>query len=60
MEHLRATCGVIRFLATVEADNERSVRLLQRLGFRAATEAEAREHELSATERLFVLGVPVD
>ena len=55
MDHLSATCGVLRFLATVEAENERSVRLLRRLGFRAATEAEAREHGLSATERLFVL-----
>ena len=60
VDHLRAACGVVRFLATVEAGNARSVRLLRRLGFRVATEAEAREHELSATERLFVLGVPLD
>lgn len=53
--YLRSACGVTRFLATTEALNERSIRLLLRLGFRAATEAEAREHELSATERLFVL-----
>jgi RimJ/RimL family protein N-acetyltransferase len=59
MDHLRDTCGVIRFLATVEAENERSLRLLRRLGFRAATETEAREHELSATERLFVLDLPL-
>ena len=60
VDHLRATCGVIRFLATVEAGNARSIRLLLRLGFRAATEAEVLERGLSATERLFVLGVPAD
>jgi ribosomal-protein-alanine N-acetyltransferase len=58
--HLRATCGVIRFLAVAEAGNERSIRLLWRLGFRAATESEVREHGLSDTERLYVLGVPLD
>ena len=58
--HLRSACGVTRFLATTDEGNERSVRLLRRLGFRAATEAEWREHELSAAERLFVLGSPVD
>jgi ribosomal-protein-alanine N-acetyltransferase len=55
VDHLRATCAVSRFLASVEGDNRRSVRLLERLGFRPATEAEAGEHMLSATERLFVL-----
>jgi ribosomal-protein-alanine N-acetyltransferase len=55
VDHLRATCGVTRFLASVEGENGRSVRLLERLGFRPANEAEAREHMLSATERLFVL-----
>lgn len=56
--HLRSACGIRRFLATTERRNDRSVRLLRRLGFRAATAAEAREQELSATERLFVLGSP--
>lgn len=60
IDHLRSACGVTRFLATTEARNERSVRLLLRLGFRGATETEALEHALSATERLFVLGLPVD
>ena len=55
IDHLRSACGVTRFLATTEADNGRSIRLLERLGFRAATQVESREHELSATERLFVL-----
>ena len=55
IDHLRSACGVTRFLATTEAENGRSIRLLERLGFRTATEAESREHELSATERLFVL-----
>ena len=58
--HLGSACGVARFLATTDEGNARSVRLLQRLGFRAVTKAEAREHELSAAERLFVLGSPVD
>jgi [ribosomal protein S5]-alanine N-acetyltransferase len=56
IDHLRSACGVKRFLATTEALNARSVRLLLRLGFRAASETEAREHALSASERLFVLG----
>ena len=55
IDHLRSACGVTRFLATTEAENGRSIRLLERLGFRTATEAESREHGLSATERLFVL-----
>jgi len=53
--YLRSACGVTRFLATTEALNEWSIRLLLRLSFRAATEAEIQEHEPSATERLFVL-----
>ena len=55
IDHLRSACGVTRFLATTEAENGQSIRLLERLGFRTATEAETREHELSATELLFVL-----
>ena len=60
IDHVRSACGVTRFLATTDEGNERSLRLLRRLGFRAATEAERRDHEHSATERLFVLGSPVD
>lgn len=60
IDHLRSACGVTRFLATTEAENGRSIRLLERLGFRAATEAEAGEHELSPQERLFVLVARVD
>ncbi len=55
IDHLRSACGVTRFLAATEAENGRSIRLLERLGFSPATEAESREHQLSATERLFVL-----
>ena len=54
IEHLAAGCGVTRYLATVEAQNQRSIRLLARLGFHAATEPELEGHELSPTERLFV------
>lgn len=54
IDHLRADHGITRFLATVEVDNERSIGLLERLAFRLALPHEAREHELTATERLYV------
>lgn len=54
MEHLAADYGVLRFLATVEVENVRSIRLLERLGFRAATAMELAGHPLTSTERLFV------
>lgn len=53
-QHLREAYGVARFLASVEAANARSIRLLERLGFRAATPAELAGHDLSPSERLFV------
>ena len=52
--HLARAHGVRRFLASVEADNGRSIRLLERLGFREATERELAGHDLSPSERLFV------
>jgi [ribosomal protein S5]-alanine N-acetyltransferase len=55
IEHLRAACGVTRFLATAEAENVRSIRLLERLGFRAVGGDEAAAHELTPSERLFAL-----
>jgi len=54
IDHLAADYGVTRLLATVEVANLRSLRLLARLGFRAATAEEARCHDLTATERHFV------
>jgi RimJ/RimL family protein N-acetyltransferase len=54
MAHLAAEYGAARFLASVEAENGPSVRLLERLGFREANAAERRGHELTATERLLV------
>ena len=54
LEHVACAYGVSRFLATVEAENQRSVRLLERLGFHEASEQELAGHELSPTERLFV------
>ena len=54
MENLTTAYGVVRYLATVEAENCRSIRLLERLAFRPALSHEAAGHNLSATERLFV------
>lgn len=54
LAHLAQAHGVHRFLATVEAENERSIRLLDRLGFLRASGHEMAGHELSATELLFV------
>jgi RimJ/RimL family protein N-acetyltransferase len=54
LDHVASAHGVTRFLATVEARNHRSIRLLERLGFHEATEPELAGHELSPSERLFV------
>ena len=54
LDHLASAYGVTRFLATVEAQNHRSIRLLERLGFHQAAGAELEGHELSPTERLFI------
>jgi [ribosomal protein S5]-alanine N-acetyltransferase len=54
LEHLANDGGVHRFLASVEAGNGRSIRLLERLGFREALGHELEGHELAASERLFV------
>ena len=54
LEFLASACEVGHLLAQVETANARSIRLLARLGFRAATSDEASAHELSETERLYV------
>lgn len=54
INHLASDYGVTKFLATVEVENTRSIRLLERLGFHLATPQEAGGHELTATERLFL------
>ena len=54
LEHLPMVYGVSRFLATVEAENAASIRLLARVGFRGATKMELEGHALSQTERLFI------
>ena len=54
LAHLEEAYGATRLLANVEAENGPSIRLLQRLGFRAATAAEAARHEPTASERIFV------
>jgi RimJ/RimL family protein N-acetyltransferase len=58
VDHLASDYEVTLFLATVEAENERSIRLLERLGFHPATPQEAAIQALSATERLFVCHGP--
>ena len=54
LTHLESEHGTSRLLANVEVENLPSIRLLQRLGFRAATPAEAARHEPTASERIFV------
>jgi len=54
LAHLESEYGTRLLLANVEADNLPSIRLLQRLGFRAATPAEAAPHQPTANERIFV------
>lgn len=54
MRHVEAHYGVGRWLAMVEAENLRSIRVLERLGFRPATVEEQAAYELTASERLFV------
>jgi RimJ/RimL family protein N-acetyltransferase len=56
LEHLATEYRVSRFLARVEAENAASIRLLARVGFRAATGTELEGHALSRTERLFISG----
>lgn len=54
LEHLAVDCGIRRFLASVEAENLQSIRLLERLEFWPAQGNELEGHELSSSERLFV------
>ncbi len=54
LDHVTGEYGVARFLATVEAENRRSIRLLERLGFQPANQQELQGHELAPSERLFV------
>jgi [ribosomal protein S5]-alanine N-acetyltransferase len=54
LDHLVSAYSVDRFLATVEADNQRSIRLLERLGFYPIASHEFDRHQLSTTERMFM------
>ncbi|MEQ1686212.1 MAG: GNAT family N-acetyltransferase [Burkholderiaceae bacterium] len=54
LEHLSIEHGVHRFLASVEAGNLRSIRLLERLGFREAQGQALQGHDLTPSERLYV------
>ena len=57
LQHLATAYDVDRCLATVEAENRRSIRLLERLGFSPAAAHDLQRHHLSATERMFVRSV---
>jgi ribosomal-protein-alanine N-acetyltransferase len=54
LAHLEVDHRVRRLLANVEAENGPSIRLLERLGFRAATPEEAARYEPTPSERVFV------
>ncbi len=59
IEHLRLRYRIEDCLAIVEAAHERSIALLEALAFRRGTAPEAAEHELTASERLYVLRGPM-
>lgn len=52
--HLAAVHQVEYLMATVEQDNARSIKLLERLAFRQASTDEAASHDLTPTERLYL------
>lgn len=54
LDELRSGYGVRGFMACVEVDNARSIRLLDALGFHEASAAERHGHELTSTERLYL------
>jgi RimJ/RimL family protein N-acetyltransferase len=58
LDHLAVEHGVRRLLANVEAENAPSIRLLARLGFRAATPDEAARLQPEPSERIFVREQP--
>ena len=53
LEHLTSAYEVDRYLATVEVENQRSIRLLERLGFHPVAPQDPLVQRLSATERMF-------
>ncbi|MBC7602762.1 MAG: GNAT family N-acetyltransferase [Ramlibacter sp.] len=53
LDHLPIAYGITQFTATTEVANARSIGVLQRLGFREASEAQLAGHHLSPTERKF-------
>ena len=54
LEHLASAYAVDRYLATVEVGNQRSIRLLERLGFYPVAQHDPLAQRLSATERMFM------
>jgi RimJ/RimL family protein N-acetyltransferase len=54
LERLASAYDVDRCIATVEVENQRSVRLLESLRFQLAAPHEVHGQHLSTTERMFV------
>jgi [ribosomal protein S5]-alanine N-acetyltransferase len=56
MDCLRDDYGVTQYMATVEKENLRSIKLLIKQGFALANAAECTKHELTDTELLYLKG----
>ena len=54
IEHLASAWGVVRYRAIAEAENQRSIRVLERLGFHAGIGQDLDGQRLSPTEILFL------
>ena len=58
LDHLASAYDVDRCVATVEVENQRSICLLERLGFHLVCANDLQGQHLSETERMFVRSLP--